>query len=102
MGRDLTKAQLRVLKVLYDHLGSPDQIYGGSLIASTRLPSGTTYRSLDGLEDAGLVTGTWEKIDESAEGRRARRYLEITGAGIRAYEAELRFLAPSKRVSAHA
>ena len=102
MGPVLTKPQLRILKVLHDSQGSAEQVYGGTLITVAQLPSGTVYRSLDGLEDAGLVKGTWESIDERTEGRRARRYLAITGAGIRAYETELRFLAPKQQVGARA
>lgn len=102
MGKELTKAQLRLLKVLYDHRGSKEPLYGGPLISATRLPSGTVYRSLDALEDAGLVVGTWEDIDESVAGRRARRYLEITAPGIRAYESEIALLTPARLMGANA
>ena len=77
-------------------------MYGGVLIAAAQLPSGTVYRSLDALEDAGLVVGAWEDIDESSAGRRARRYLEITTPGIHAFESELALLTPTRMVGASA
>jgi DNA-binding PadR family transcriptional regulator len=94
MGRPLPTAQLRILKTLYDRHQTPHATYGADLIRLTHLPSGTVYRALDALEDGGLVVGTWEDIDESAAGRRRRRYLELSAVGVRAYESELSFVAP--------
>lgn len=102
MGIELTKAQLRILKVLNDHRGSQEPMYGGILMTLGRLSSGTVYRSLDVLEDAGLVVGTWEDIDETSAGRRARRYLEITAHGVQAYESEIALLTPARLIGANA
>jgi DNA-binding PadR family transcriptional regulator len=56
--------------------------YGFDVMRVTQLPSGTVYPLLRRLEDGGLVRSRWE--DEARaheEGRPARRYYEITGAG---------------------
>jgi PadR family transcriptional regulator PadR len=76
--------------------GTP-QFYGFQLAktivdrakASTALTAhGTLYKALARLEDAGLLTSTWEAPDTAAaDGRPRRRLYEITGAGERALAA---------------
>lgn len=71
-----TKALLRVL------LEDPQsEHYGLEIGKAAHLPSGTLYPILQRLEDAGWLTSDWERIDESVEGRRRRRYYRLTGLG---------------------
>jgi PadR family transcriptional regulator, regulatory protein PadR len=56
--------------------------YGLEVAKEARLPSGTIYPILARLEAAGWLESGWEDIDESAEGRRKRRYYRLTGHGI--------------------
>ncbi len=68
-----------VLKVLLDD-PARDQ-YGLELATSADLKTGTLYPILARLEKAGWITSAWEDIDESAEGRRRRRYYRLTPEG---------------------
>jgi DNA-binding PadR family transcriptional regulator len=68
-----------VLRALHD---APEPwVYGMQLLAATGLKSGTLYPLLDRLEMDHLVTSAWEEIDESAAGRRKRRYYSLTATG---------------------
>ena len=56
--------------------------FGFDIMQATGLTSGTVYPTLDRLEQHGLLKSHWE--DEAAahaEGRPARRYFNLTGAG---------------------
>lgn len=88
MGTDLRISLnlLNVLKAMYEAGSSPH--YGRSLSTATGLSNGALYPIIDKLEDAGMITGTWEDIDEQVAGRRARRYYQLTGDGTRLYETE--------------
>jgi len=56
--------------------------YGFDIMEATGLPSGTVYPVLSRLERAGLVSSRWEdEARATAEGRPARRYYEVSGAG---------------------
>jgi len=57
--------------------------YGFDVMDATGLASGTVYPALRRLERAGLVTGQWEQVDPSAEGRPRRRHYAITPEGRR-------------------
>lgn len=57
--------------------------YGLELARESGLPSGTIYPILARLETAGWISSGWEKIDESKEGRRRRRYYKLTGDGVK-------------------
>jgi DNA-binding PadR family transcriptional regulator len=63
--------------------------YGLELMRATGQPSGTLYPILTRLAEAGWVTTAWEDIDPAAEGRPARRYYQLTGAGAEAARLEL-------------
>lgn len=76
---------LQVMALLY-HASDPH--YGLSIGKATGLGNGTLYPILDKLEDAGLIAGEWEDIDPVKEGRRPRRYYQLTAEGIRAFEHE--------------
>lgn len=79
--RSQSIATLQVLRALLDDVGGPH--YGLDLIRRSGVKSGTLYPVLYRLETAGWVVGEWEGIDEAAEGRRRRRYYELTGEGER-------------------
>jgi PadR family transcriptional regulator PadR len=76
-----------VLRVLLDEpLG---EHYGLEIARRTPLPSGSVYPILARLEQAGWVSSAWEDIDPVAEGRRPRRYYQLTGEGSKAAQAAL-------------
>lgn len=64
--------------------------YGLEISKEAELASGTIYPILARLETAGWVESEWEKVDQSAAGRRARRYYWLTGEGARVARASLR------------
>ena len=59
--------------------------YGFDIMDATGLPSGTVYPALRRLQEANLVSSTWESEREARDDRRPRRRLyELTGDGSRA------------------
>lgn len=59
--------------------------YGFDIIDATGLPSGTVYPLLRRLEGAGLLRGSWERVQTAREEQRPpRRYYQLTGAGAEA------------------
>jgi PadR family transcriptional regulator PadR len=74
-------ATLQVLRTFFDDPAGAH--YGAELMASSGLKAGTLYPMLNRLELDGWILGRWEDIDESAEGRRRRRYYRLTSAGER-------------------
>ena len=81
MARALSYSSLLVLRGLLDGVGSPQ--YGLALIKTTGVKAGALYPILSRFEREGWIEGSWEAIDESAEGRRKRRYYVLTGIGER-------------------
>jgi PadR family transcriptional regulator PadR len=76
----ITSSTLAALAVL---TAEPSrEMYGLEIAERAGLASGTLYPILLRLEREGWVKGTWETIDESAEGRRRRRYYVLTGLGM--------------------
>jgi len=69
--------------------------HGWDIMDATDLPSGTVYPILRRIEEEGLVRARWEKESEARrEQRPARRYYELTPAGVtRLGEARARFRA---------
>ena len=64
--------------------------FGFDVMDATGLTSGTVYPTLDRLEQAGLLTSTWESpAIAHAEKRPARRYFKLTAAGATALSAAL-------------
>lgn len=56
--------------------------HGFDIMDATGLPSGTVYPILARFENAGLVRGMWEQLDDARAGKRPpRKYYEITAAG---------------------
>jgi DNA-binding PadR family transcriptional regulator len=75
----MTLSTLRVLAVL---LADPTaEHYGLEVSHAAGLPGGTLYPILARLETAGWLTSQWEDIDEVAQGRRRRRYYQVTDSG---------------------
>lgn len=75
----VTGPMLKILTELRSDAGR--ERYGLDLMRSTGLQSGTVYRILDRLTEAGLVTARWEEADPVAEGRPRRRLYRLTGIG---------------------
>lgn len=76
--------------VLRSLLEEPDHDhYGLELAQKSEIIYATIYPILVRLEAEGWVTGEWEVIDESKEGRRRRRYYRLTSLGQVAAEAHL-------------
>jgi PadR family transcriptional regulator, regulatory protein PadR len=69
--------------------------YGWDIMDATDLPSGTVYPILRRIEDEGMVRARWERETTARkEQRPARRYYELTPAGLaRLAEARARFRA---------
>jgi PadR family transcriptional regulator PadR len=82
MGRAVSLTTLRVLRALLDDPAGAH--YGLALTESSGVKAGALYPILTRLEEQGWITGTWEAIDERAEGRRRRRYYRLTAVGQRA------------------
>ena len=83
----MTIPTLRVLAAL---IADPvTEHYGLELCHAAGLPSGSVYPILARLETAGWVVGSWEDIDEAAEGRRRRRYYRLNGKGLERARAAL-------------
>lgn len=79
---------LLVLQALYERLD--DAHYGLELQKKLGLSNGALYPILDKLERAGYVRSDLEDIDESAAGRRKRRYFTLTADGIPFAQEQLR------------
>jgi PadR family transcriptional regulator PadR len=85
MGRPRVTAQTeRVLLTMLQATSA--EHYGLELAKATGLKSGTIYPTLARLEEAGWITGSWEQIDPTVEGRRPRRYYRLTASGVSAAE----------------
>src|SRR6478752_5504610 len=57
------------------------EMYGLEIGAAAGLASGTVHPILARLEGVGWLESRWEDIDPRVEGRPARRYYRLTGAG---------------------
>lgn len=71
--------------------------YGLELMRLTGQPSGSLYPNLAKFEQAGWLIGGKEDIDPHAEGRPARRFYRISGAGARAAHNQLAALSEQYR-----
>lgn len=80
----ITLSLTRVLRVFIDN--PSEKLWGFDLGKRSKLPSGTIYPLLARLERNGWVVADWEEIDESKEGRRKRRYYQLTELGSREAE----------------
>jgi PadR family transcriptional regulator len=92
----ITIHMLRVLGVLLDNPSA--EYYGLEISKLSGLPTGSIYPILTRLETAGWITSSWEKIDESTEGRRRRRYYQLSPQGAQKAETamqEMKSMLPS-------
>jgi len=71
----------KVVLLALSHAQHP--MYGLQLVSECGLRSGSIHPILARLEQTGLVRSWWEVIDQSAEGRRRRRFYELTPEGMR-------------------
>jgi PadR family transcriptional regulator PadR len=72
------------------HAVASGQQFGFDIMAATGLTSGTVYPALDRLESRGYLRSRWEnEAVAHKEGRPARRYFTLTGAGATALSATL-------------
>ena len=70
---------------------SAGYVYGFSIMEMTGLPSGTVYPAMRRLERDELIKSKWERQSiADAEQRPARKYYELTVAGIGSLEASRR------------
>ena len=105
MGRQVrvTLQTLQVLQVLQDDTAG--QHYGLEISKKSGLPTGSVYPIMTRLEIAGWISSAWEDIDESAQGRRRRRYYWLTeeGAVCARHEVEKarRLLSPGPTARVH-
>ena len=65
------------------------ELYGLAIGQAAGLPSGTVHPILARLEAVGWLESHWEDIDPREQGRPARRYYRLTGAGAVAARAAL-------------
>ena len=86
--RSVTASSYLILQAL-----ASDYRYGFDIIDVTGLPSGTVYPALRRFEAQKLVRAKWESETRAhREGRPARRYYELSAAGVKALaEARDRF-----------
>jgi PadR family transcriptional regulator PadR len=92
---DLTPKMAAVIKIFLEDTQRPR--YGLELMRLAGQPSGTLYPNLAKFEGAGWLAGGKEDIDPHTEGRPARRFYRITGAGARAAHNQLAALSERYR-----
>ena len=91
----LTPKMAAVIKIFLED--TQQQRYGLELMRLVGQPSGTLYPILMKFERAGWLTAGKEDIDPKTEGRPARRFYRITGAGALAAHRELAALSEQYR-----
>ncbi len=80
-GPRLSQQTLSVLAVMAANPHA--EHYGLEVARTAHLKSGSLYPILARLEQYGWITGVWEDIDSSKEGRRPRRLYRFTPEGLR-------------------
>jgi PadR family transcriptional regulator, regulatory protein PadR len=86
MPKQTAQTQAVLIALLRD---PTESLYGLEIAKAAGLASGTIYPILARLERHGWVESEWEEIDESAEGRRRRRYYRLTSEGARIAREEM-------------
>ena len=76
------------------------EFYGVEIGAAAGLPSGTVHPILARLEGVGWLESHWEDVDPRAAGRPARRYYQLTAAGVESARSALAraYRAPNPRI----
>jgi DNA-binding PadR family transcriptional regulator len=78
----ITNPLLDVLEVLLNAAAENDHpLHGWAIMRAVSRSGPTVYGVLDRLEDAGLITGEWEKANPQ-HGKPPRRLYRLTGEGI--------------------
>lgn len=80
----MNRATIDVLGLLFKAWEQQTEVHGWQLMRSLRRSGPTVYAVLDRLEDAGWVTGSWERPADRADGRPRRRYYRLTPTGAEA------------------
>ena len=70
-----------VLRAFLD--AGDDEVWGYALSRASGVAGGVLYPVLARFAKAGWVTDRWEDLDARAEGRRRRRYYQLTAEGRR-------------------
>jgi PadR family transcriptional regulator PadR len=83
----LTPKMAAIIKIFLED--TEKSRYGLELMRLTGQPSGSLYPNLARFEQAGWLLGGKEDIDPRKEGRPARRFYRISGAGARAAHCQL-------------
>src|SRR5689334_3897658 len=91
----LTPKMAAIIKIFLQDIQRPR--YGLELMRLTGQPSGSLYPNLAKFEQAGWLIGGKEDIDPHKEGRPARRFYRISGAGARAAHNQLAALSDHYR-----
>lgn len=80
MPRPLSVSAITVL-----HAIASGTAYGFDIIEETGLSAGTVYPALTRMEEDGLLTSSWERVDLARAGKRPpRRYYQVTRSGLAA------------------
>lgn len=79
----MSSAMVDVLTLLLQAWEDETDVHGWLIMKSVRRSGPAVYAVLDRLEDAGWVTGVWEKLGPG-EQRPRRRFYRLTGAGVEA------------------
>src|SRR4051794_34991579 len=91
----MTLSTQRVLQALLED--PAQELYGMQIGETAGLATGTVHPILARLERLGWLESRWEDIDPRTEGRPARRYYRLTGAGVdQGREALARAYRPSR------
>jgi DNA-binding PadR family transcriptional regulator len=83
----MTLPTQRVLKALLEDVNA--ERYGLEIADLAGLATGTVHPILARLEGVGWLESRWEDVDPRTEGRAARRYYQLTGAGVEQARAAL-------------
>ncbi|MEW2383556.1 PadR family transcriptional regulator [Micromonospora sp. NPDC047707] len=85
----ITSALLDVLGLLLEAWDQQTEVHGWQIMRSVRRSGPTVYAVLDQLEDAGWITGSWERRAADSPVRPRRRYYRLTPSGAEAARREV-------------
>lgn len=80
----VTNPLLDVVEVLLDaRRGGEDELHGWAIMKAVKRTGPTVYGVLDRLENAGWISGRWER-QSAEENRPRRRFYRLTPTGVTA------------------
>lgn len=79
----LSRVVVDVVGVLLDAWQQDAEVDGWSIMKAVKRSGPTVYGALDRLEDAGWITGSWERRP-TGDGRPRRRLYRLTAEGVEA------------------